>query len=599
MDKSLIRNFSIIAHIDHGKSTLADRILELTGAVDRKHKGSQVLDDMDLERERGITIKASMVRLSYHSKKMDKDYVLNLIDTPGHVDFTYEVSKSLAACEGAILLVDAGQGIEAQTVANYYLARENKLAIIPAINKIDLANADIPRVKRQITSVLGFKEEEIVLVSAKEGIGIEDILERVVEVLPPPSGEDTHPLKALVFDCRFDTFKGVVVFVRIMDGKIDGQAQIKMMQKGKNYKIEELGVFKDLKYSEIDSLSCGDVGYFTANIRDPREVIIGDTITDIKNPCEHALAGYRTLKPLVFCGIYPVNPGDFSRLRDAMDKLKLSDASFVFEPENSQSFGSGFRCGFLGLLHMEIVQERLEREYNLNLILTVPNVVYRVRKRDGESIEVDTPTKLPPQQDIQETFEPYVSLLMIIPVDAIDPVCELSKSRRGIFQSNEYLGEDRIKLVFDIPLSEIIVDFCDRIKSLTKGYGSLDYEFKGYLPTKLVKLDVMFNGIICDAFSFLMHKDKATPKAHALVARLKELIPRQLFEVTIQAAIGNSILASEKIRPLGKHVTGKCYGGDITRKRKLWDIQKLGKRRLKQFGKVQIPQEAFLEVLKI
>ncbi len=598
MDKNLIRNFSIIAHIDHGKSTLADRILEVTGAVDSRHKGAQLLDDMDLEKERGITIKASMVRLSYHAKD-GKDYILNLIDTPGHVDFTYEVSKSLAACEGAILVVDAGQGIEAQTVANYYLAQDNKLTIIPVINKIDLTSVDIPRVRDQITSTLGFKEEDIIMASAKEGVGIEDILERIVKVVPAPEGEISHPLKALVFDCRFDVFKGVVVFVRVVDGQFDMRTQIKMMHSGKTYKIEELGVFKNLQYTKVDSLSCGEVGYFNANIRDAREIIIGDTLTDAKNPCKDAFPGYRTLKPLVFCGIYPVNPGDFPELRDAMDKLKLSDASFVYEPENSQSFGSGFRCGFLGLLHMEIVQERLEREYNLNLILTVPNVVYRVRKRDGEIVEVDTPAKLPPAQDIQEAQEPFVSLLMIIPVENIDPVCELAKSRRGTFKSSEYLGVDRVELVFEMPLSEIVVDFYDKLKSLTKGYGSLDYELKGYLPTKLVKLDIMLNGVVCDAFSSLMHKDKVMYKAQALVTRLKELIPRQLFEVSIQAAVGTQILASEKVRPVGKHVTSKCSGGDITRKRKLWEHQKEAKKRLKQFGKVEIPQEAFLEVLKI
>jgi GTP-binding protein LepA len=598
MDRTLIRNFSIIAHIDHGKSTLADRILELTGAVDKRHSRAQVLDDMDLERERGITIKASMVRLSYHAND-GKDYILNLIDTPGHVDFTYEVSKSLAACEGAVLVVDAGQGVEAQTVANYHLAHENKLKIIPVINKIDLATADIIRTKRQLTSIFGFQEEEIILASAKEGKGIEDILEKVVEVIPPPQGEINHPLKALVFDCRFDTFKGVIVFVRIVDGRLDTQAQIKFLHLDKAYKIEELGIFKDLKYSKVETLSCGEVGYLTANIRDPREIIIGDTLTDIKNPCERALPGYRILKPLVFCGIYPVNPGDFPKLRDAIDKLKLSDASFVFEPENSQSFGSGFRCGFLGLLHMEIVQERLEREYDLNLILTTPNVVYRIRTRRGQTIEVDTPAKFTAQQDIQEALEPYVSLLMIIPVENIEPVCELTKARRGIFKSREYLGEDRVKLIFEIPLSEIIVDFYDTLKSLTKGYGSLDYEFKDYFPIELVKLEVIFNGIVCDAFSSLMHKDKAMSKARALVSRLRELIPRQVFEVAIQARVGSQILASEKLRALAKHVTGKCYGGDITRKRKLWDIQKEGKKRLKQFGKVQIPQEAFLEVLRI
>jgi GTP-binding protein LepA len=417
--------------------------------------------------------------------------------------------------------------------------------------------------------------------------------------VPPPGGEASGLLRALVFDCRFDVYKGVVVFVRIVDGEISPKTQLKMMHSGKVYKIEELGVFKDLKYEKVDLLTCGEAGYFTANIRDAREIVIGDTVTDARSPCSHALPGYRKLKPLVFCGIYPVNPGDFPSLREAMDKLKLSDASFVFEPENSQSFGTGFRCGFLGLLHMEIVQERLEREYDLNLILTVPNVVYRVKTNDGSMVEVDTPARLPASQDILEAQEPYVSLLMIIPVDTIEDVCDFSKSRRGVFVSSEYLTEDRIKLVFNIPLSEIIVDFYDRIKSLTRGYGSLDYEFKDYLPTKLVKLDIMLNGVICDAFSSLMHKEKAMSRAHALVAKLKELIPRQLFEVTVQATLGSQILASEKIRPVGKHVTAKCYGGDITRKRKLWEGQKKGKKRLKQFGKVEIPQEAFLEVLKI
>lgn len=598
MDKSLIRNFSIIAHIDHGKSTLADRILEITGAVDRSHKGSQLLDDMDLEKERGITIKASMVRLNYHSVKHNKDFVLNLIDTPGHVDFTYEVSKSLAACEGAILVIDAGQGIEAQTVANFYLAMENNLQIIPVINKIDLNSSDIGRVKKQIISVLGFKEEDIILASAKEGRGIVEILDRIIEVIPPPACQNNDPLRALVFDCRFDPFKGVVVFVRLMEGQINTWTQLKMMHSGANYKIEELGVF-NLKYCEKETLTCGEVGYFTANIRDPREIIIGDTITDNKKPCSAPLAGYRTLKPLVYCGIYPVNPGDFPQQRDAMDKLKLSDASFVFEPENSQSFGSGFRCGFLGLLHMEIVQERLEREYNLNLILTVPNVVYKVITKDGAILEVDTPAKLPSTQNIQEALEPFASLLMIIPVDAIELVCDFTKSRRGVFQSSEYLSEDRVKLVFNIPLSEIIVDFYDKIKSLTRGYGSLDYEFKEYLAANLIRLDILINDVICDAFSCLMCKEKAMFKARALVTKLKELIPRQLFEVSIQAVIGTQVLASEKVRCVGKHVTAKCYGGDITRKRKLWEQQKQGKKRLKQFGKVEIPQEAFLEVLKI
>ncbi|MBM3249493.1 MAG: elongation factor 4 [Candidatus Omnitrophica bacterium] len=598
MDKSLIRNFSIIAHIDHGKSTLADRILELTGAVDRRHKGDQLLDDMDLEKERGITIKASMVRLSYRAKD-GKDYVLNLIDTPGHVDFTYEVSKSLSACEGAVLVIDAGQGIEAQTIANYYLALENNLEIIPVINKIDLTSIDLPKVKHQVENVLGFKESDIILASAKMGQGIDEILERVVSVIPAPAGEPGHPLKALIFDCRYDPYKGVVIFAKVVDGSIDPKTQLEMMHSGKTYRIEELGVFKNLQYSKVDSLTCGEAGYFTANIRDPREILIGDTITDVKNPCGESLPGFRKLKPLVFCGIYPVNPGDFPELRDAMDKLKLSDASFVFEPENSQSFGTGFRCGFLGLLHMEIVQERLEREYNLNLILTVPNVVYRLTLRDGTAIDVDTPAKLPEATEIAEAFEPCVKLMMIIPIDAIDPVCDFTKSRRGTFKSSEYLGEDRVKLNFEIPLSEIIVDFYDNLKSQTKGYGSLDYEFSGYQPIKLVKLDVMINGNICDAFSSLMAREKAYARAHALVNKLKELIPRQLFEVAIQATVAGQILASAKVRSVGKHVTAKCYGGDITRKRKLWEQQKQGKKRLKQFGKVEIPQEAFLEVLKI
>jgi len=599
VDKAFLRNFSIIAHIDHGKSTLADRILEVTGAVDPRHKGDQLLDDMELEKERGITIKASMVRLNYFSKKFNQEYILNLIDTPGHVDFTYEVSKSLAACEGAILVVDAGQGIEAQTVGNYYLALENNLQVIPVINKVDLICADIPRVKLQVETVLGFKEEEIILASAKEGRGIIEILDRIAETIPAPAGQAENPLKALIFDCRFDPFKGVVVFVKVIDGQIFPKTQLKMFNAGKIYKIEELGVFKDLKYSVVDSLACGEVGYFTANLRDPREVAIGDTITDPRNPCAQALPGYRKIKPLVFCGIYPVNPADFPELRDALDKLKLSDASFVFEPENSQSFGTGFRCGFLGLLHMEIVQERLEREYNLNLILTVPNVVYRLKTKSGELIEVDTPAKLCASQDIEEALEPFARLLMIVPVDSIEAVCDFTKSRRGTFVSNEYLGEDRVKVIFSIPLSEIIVDFYDRIKSITRGYGSMDYEVKEYLPTKLVKLDILLNGQICDAFSSLMFKEKAASRAHLLVRKLKDLIPRQLFEVTIQAAVGSQILASEKIRSVGKHATSKCSGGDITRKRKLWETQKKGKKRLKQFGKVEIPQEAFLEVLKI
>lgn len=598
MDKSLIRNFSIIAHIDHGKSTLADRILEFVGAVDKRNFHDQLLDDMELERERGITIKASTARIDYKSKN-GTTYCFNLIDTPGHVDFTYEVSKALAACEGALLVVDASQGIEAQTVANYHLAYELKLKIIPVINKIDLPGADVDRVASQLVDFFHFKEEEIILASAKEGIGIQDILEKIVEVIPAPSGDVNKPLKSLIFDSAFDVYRGVIVHLKIVDGTIRDGDNINMMQASKSYKIEELGVLKNLKMTKVDSLSCGEVGYFISNIRSAEEVSIGDTVYNIENPIETPLAGYRKLKPLVFCGLYPVNASDFNRLREAIEKIRLTDASFVYEHENTPSFGFGFRCGFLGLLHMEIIQERLEREHDLNLILTVPSVVYRIKKRNGEVVDVDNPAKFPPAQDIQEADEPYVSVTMIVPTDALDPVYELAKTKRGVYKSTEFLGADRVKIIFDMPLTEIIVDFYDKLKSSTRGYGSLDYEFVGYFPTKLVKLDILLNGNICEAFSSIVHKELAYEKGKNLVSRLKELIPKQLFEVSIQAAVGSQIIASEKVRAAGKHVTAKCYGGDITRKRKLWEKQKKGKERLKQFGKVEIPQEAFLEVLKI
>ncbi len=596
MDKNLIRNFSIIAHIDHGKSTLADRFLEFTGAVDKRHMHNQLLDDMDLERERGITIKASAVRINYKSKNSN-NYVLNLIDTPGHVDFAYEVAKSLSACEGALLLVDASQGIEAQTVANYYLAIEHNLEIIPVINKIDIAGVDIERVKKELLDILRFKEGDIILASAKEGIAIEDILERVIEIIPAPEGEEEKALKALIFDSQFDIYKGVIIYVRIYDGKIISGQLVKMMHSQKEYKIEEVGVFKP-QAEKIDSLSCGEVGYLTCNIRKPQEVIIGDTITDVINPITEPFPGYKKMKPLVFCGVYPVNSKDFLNLRQAMEKLSLNDASFVYDPETSVSFGHGFRCGFLGLLHMEIVQERLEREYDLNLLLTTPNVVYRVNTRKAKVLEVDNPSELPEPLDIASVEEPYVTALILIPIEYIEGVMEFAKQRRGLYQKTEYLS-DRIRLVFDIPLSEMIVDFYDNIKSLTKGYGSLDYEFKGYYPAKITKLDILINGKICDAFSCLIFKDKAQAKARALVEKLRELIPRQLFEVVIQATSDNKIIASAKVRSVGKHVTAKCYGGDITRKRKLWEKQKEGKKRLKRFGNVEIPQEAFLAVLKL
>ena len=596
MDKSKIRNFSIIAHIDHGKSTLADRILQVTGAVDKRNFRDQVLDDMDLERERGITIKASAVKLNYKAKD-SQEYLLDLIDTPGHVDFTYEVAKSLAACEGALLVVDASQGIEAQTVANYYMAKEHNLVIIPVINKIDLANADVDRVKLQLMEIMRFKEEDIILASAKEGTGVEEILERIVKDIPPPSGNEDNPLKALVFDSTFDTFKGVIVYVRIRDGKILPKTTVRMMNSSKEYKVDEIGVFRP-KVEKVDGLFCGEVGYIICNIRNPHEVIIGDTVTEIKNPAAEALPGYKHMKPLVFCGIYPVNTKDFVDLREAMDKLRLNDASFIFEQESSQSFGHGFRCGFLGLLHMEIAQERLEREYDLNLILTVPNVVYKVKKRDGEIIEVHNPSGLPEPQNTASVEEPFIFANVMTPLESMEAIIDMVKHRRGVYISSEYLS-DRVRILFEMPLSEAIVDFYDKIKSITKGYGSLDYEFKGYKPSKITKLDILINGKLCDAFSSLVHKDKAYQKARSMTDKLKELIPRQLFEVAIQATADNKIIAAEKVRSAGKHVTGKCYGGDITRKRKLWEIQKKGKKRMKQFGKVEIPQEAFIAVLRI
>ncbi|MDD5018909.1 MAG: translation elongation factor 4 [Candidatus Omnitrophica bacterium] len=596
-NRTLIRNFSIIAHIDHGKSTLADRMLEFVGAIDKRHFHAQLLDDMEIEQERGITIKASAVTLPYRALD-GKTYTLNLIDTPGHVDFTYEVSKSLAACEGALLLVDASQGIEAQTVANFYLAREHNLKIIPVINKIDIAGIDIPRVKEQITGILRLQEDDILLASAKDGIGIKEILERIIQVIPPPSGDDNNPLETLIFDSSFDIYKGVVIYGRLFNGKVSVGDNVRMMQADKTYMVEEIGIFKP-QMTSTKILRCGEVGYITASIRDPKEVFIGDTITLTAHPAAQPLPGYKKVKPMVFCGIYPVNAKDFGELKVAIEKLSLNDSSFVYETETSQSFGYGFRCGFLGLLHMEIAQERLEREYNLNLVLTTPNVVYRITTREDRVLEVDNPAKLPDPANIKLSEEPFVRAFMIVPTNAIEEVCELAKQRRGEFLANDYLGEDRVKIIYRMPLAEIIVDFYDKIKSVTRGYGSLDYEFDGYNPTKLVKLDILINGKICDAFSCLIYKDKAQSKGRLLVEKLKELIPRQLYLINLQAAIGGTVLASEKIRPVGKNVTAKCYGGDITRKRKLWEKQKEGKKRLKQVGSVEIPQEAFLAALKI
>jgi GTP-binding protein LepA len=596
MEKSLIRNFSIIAHIDHGKSTLADRILQFTGAISEREFHDQLLDDMDLERERGITIKASAVRV-YYKAKDEKTYELNLIDTPGHVDFTYEVSKSIGACEGALLVVDAAQGVEAQTVANLYLAMEHNLTIVPVINKIDLANAQIDKVRNEISDILNLDKSGIILASAKQGIGTEEILEAVVNRIPPPSGESTNALQALIFDSRFDPYKGVIILIRLMNGCLRKRVKVMMMSSKNVYEVLEVGVFNP-RPEQVEELSCGSVGYIACNIRDAREVSVGDTVTDADNPAVCALPGYKKLQPMVFSGIYPANSADFPALKEAMEKLRLSDASFVYEPEKSASLGMGYRCGFLGLLHMEIIEERLEREFDLNLVVTTPSVIYRVMKKDGRLIDIDNPIKLPSPAEIEEVDEPYVRAYIITPKPSIGNILELSESRRGADGLKEDLDEDRAEIVYDIPLAEVIVDFYDRIKSVTKGYGSLDYELLDYRPTNIVKLDILINGEVYDAFSSLVFKDKAYAKGRAVIEKLKENIPRHLFQIILQAAIGGQVIARETIKAVGKNVTAKCYGGDITRKRKLWEKQKAGKKKMKQFGKVEIPQEAFFAALK-
>ena len=598
MELNRIRNFCIIAHIDHGKSTLADRMIQLTHAVSEREFRNQLLDDMDLEREHGITIKASAVCLKYKAED-GNEYLLNLIDTPGHVDFTYEVSKSIGACEGALLLVDAAQGVEAQTVANLYMALEHNLTIIPVINKIDLANAQIDDVKKQIKDILGIKEEEIILASAKQGTGCEQILEALVAKVPPPLGDSNKPLQALVFDSQYNQYKGVIVYIRMVNGKITPNMNIKFMQINRTFEVLETGVFKP-QMAKVDSLSSGEVGYFTANIRQAKDVVIGDTVTSSTQPTQQPLPGYKKAMPMVYCGIYPVNNKDFPLLRDAVEKMRLSDASFIYEPESTGSIGFGFRCGFLGLLHMQIIQERLEREYDLNLIITAPSVIYQITTTSGEVLKIDNPTKFPQPQQIAQIAEPFVRAKLFIPADSLGTIMEFCiEQRRGIYISTEYLTPDRVELTYDFPLSEIIVDFYDRIKSMTKGFGSLDYEFLEFRPGKLVKLDVLINGQIYEALSSVVHADKVQAKGRVLVEKFKELIPRQLFEVVVQAAIGSKIIARASIKPLKKHVTGKCYGGDITRKRKLWEKQKEGKKKMKRFGKVQIPQEAFIAALKI
>jgi len=597
MDTKRIRNFCIIAHIDHGKSTLADRMLQFTHTVDDRQFREQILDDMDLERERGITIKASAVRMSYKAKNGEV-YELNLIDTPGHVDFSYEVAKSLSACEGAVLLVDAGQGVEAQTVANLQQALEKKLTIIPVANKIDLQNADPERIKQEMESILKIDEDKVIMASAKEGTGVEEVLERIVKDVPPPTGAPDKPLQALIFDSEYNTYRGVIIYVRVVNGTLQKGMHVVMMSSSKRYEVQEVGIFRP-RMEPVDSLSCGEVGYITCQIKEAKDVVNGDTVTELNRPADKPLPGYKQLKPMVFCGVYPVNPKDFNSLKSAVDKLKLSDSSFIYEVESSQSLGFGYRCGFLGLLHMEIVQERLEREYDLDLVLTTPSVVYKIKDRKHKEIEVENPSKLPEPQNIIEILEPYTDAYIMIPQDSLSTVIDLCKSKRGEYKSTDYISQDKIKLIFEMPLSELIVDFYDKIKSMTRGYGSLDYEITGYRPSDLVKLDILINGQPCEALSSITHREKAQFKGRALAEKLKELIPRQLFEVIIQAAIGSNILARTRVAPLSKHVTGKCYGGDITRKRKLWAKQKEGKKRLKQFGKVQIPQEAFLAALKI
>lgn len=592
-----IRNFSIIAHIDHGKSTLADRILEKTNTVTSREMQDQLLDSMDLERERGITIKLNAVELNYTAKN-GETYIFHLIDTPGHVDFTYEVSRSLAACEGAVLVVDAAQGIEAQTLANVYLALDNDLEILPVINKIDLPAADPGRVRQEIEDVIGIDASEAVLASAKAGIGIEEILEQIVEYVPAPSGELDAPLKALIFDSVYDSYRGVVLNVRITDGMVKPGDKIKLMSNGKTFDVTEVGVFSP-KAVARDFLMVGDVGYITASIKTVQDTRVGDTVTLADNPAEEALPGYRKMNPMVYCGLYPIDTSRYNDLREALEKLQLNDAALQFEPETSQALGFGFRCGFLGLLHMDVVQERLEREFNLELITTAPSVIYHVNKTDGSMTVVDNPADFPEPVTIQDVEEPFVKAQIMVPNDFVGAVMELSQRKRGEFITMDYLDDYRVNVVYNIPLSEIVFDFFDKLKSSTKGYASLDYEMSGYQKSKLVKMDILLNGEKVDALSFIVHRDFAYERGKAIVEKLKKLIPRQQFEVPIQAAIGQKIVARSDIKALRKNVLAKCYGGDVSRKRKLLEKQKEGKKRMKQIGSVEVPQEAFMAVLKM
>lgn len=597
MDQQHIRNFSIIAHIDHGKSTLADRLIEYTGTLTKREMEEQILDSMDLERERGITIKAQAVR-SIYTARDGQEYMLNFIDTPGHVDFTYEVSRALAACEGALLVIDATQGIEAQTLANVYLALDNDLEIIPVINKIDLPSADPERVKHEIEDVIGIDASEAVLTSAKTGIGIEDVLEAIVAKIPAPKGDAQKPLKALVFDSKFDAYKGVVLYFRVIDGRVRKGMKIRMMATGAEFEVTEVGVFKPNPVI-VDELDVGQVGFLAAAIKNVKDARVGDTITDANNPVDEALPGYRKATPMVYCGLYPVENSDYDNLRDALEKLQLNDASLVFEPETSVALGFGFRCGFLGLLHMDVIKERLEREYNLALITTAPNVIYEVFRTNGDVELVDNPSNFPDPTVIDHVEEPYVNATIIVPKDYVGAVMELSQEKRGEYENMTYLDETRVMIHYALPLSEIIFDYFDRLKSATRGYASLDYELAGYRASDLVKVDILLNGDPVDALSAIVHREKATVRGRQLVEKLRSLIPRQMFEIPVQAAIGNKIIARENVRALRKDVLAKCYGGDISRKRKLLEKQKEGKKRMKQVGSVELPQEAFMAILKM
>ena len=595
-DQSKIRNFCIVAHIDHGKSTLADRIMDLTGTVAKRDAKEQLLDSMDLERERGITIKLTPVRMNYVYK--GENYELNLIDTPGHVDFTYEVSRSLKACEGAILIVDASQGIEAQTLTNVYLALDNDLEIIPVINKIDLPSARPDEIKKEIEDVIGLDAENAPLVSAKEGIGIDEVLKQVVELLPPPSGDYGAPLKALIFDSYYDSYKGAISFIRVFDGSVKVGDRIKMFSTGKVFDVTEVGVFTP-RSTPCDSLGAGDVGYLCASIKNVADTKVGDTITLAEGGASEPLEGFKEVSPMVFCGIYPTDGARYGDLKDALEKLKLNDASLTYEPDVSKALGFGFRCGFLGLLHMEIIQERLEREFDLDLITTAPGVSYRVVKTDGTTLEVSNPSDLPPAGEIDHMEEPVVNAFLYTPPEYVGAIMELCQDKRGVFKNMTYLDRTRVKIDYEMPLNEIIYDFFDSLKSRSRGYASLDYEIIGYRESDLVKLDLLLNGEICDALSLIVHREKAYARGRAIAEKLKEVIPRQLFEIPIQAAIGGKVIARETVKAMRKDVLAKCYGGDITRKKKLLEKQKEGKKRMKQVGSVEIPQEAFMAVLQL